>query len=146
MRVWAITESGQMFAVRLKVPRVIYINSKTISQDTEFRKVQKVLPRQRKVYNLYEWESSEDTFIEKFHNLTYHHLMNPTVEGVYETKTPLLFKAIMELGCMVRPKSNMIPRSEQALGRLYKTSELELRTTHDGVYLPSASYEKIYLL
>lgn len=74
--------------------------------------------------------------------------MNPTVEGVYETKTPLLFKAILELGCLVKPKFNMIPKNEQALGRVYKTSELELRhsTGSDSVYLPSNTYERIYLL
>lgn len=112
MKVWAMTEQGQMFAVKLKVPRVIYINSKTVCNEPEFKKVQKILPRERRAYHLYEWESNEETFLEKFHNLTYHHLMNPTVEGVYETKTPLQFKAISEMGCLVRPIANKIPRNE----------------------------------
>lgn len=55
--------------------------------------------------------------------------MNNTVEGVYETKTPLIFKAILELGCMIRPRTNAIPRNEQALGRTYKPNEFEIRTT-----------------
>lgn len=127
MRVWALTESGQMFQVKLKVNRSIYINSKIVCNDPEFKKCNKLLPRNRKAYNLYEWEKSEDVFIEKFHNISYHHLLNHTVEGVYETKVPLLFKAIMELGCLVRPRPSVIPRHEQALGRTYRLHELELK-------------------
>jgi DNA polymerase epsilon subunit 1 len=113
MRIWALTESGQMFQVKLKVPRAIYINSKVICSDPEFKKMNnKSLPRNRKVYNLYEWEKSEDLYQEKFHSLAYHHLLSHTVEGVYETKMPLLFKAVMELGCIVRPRTAVIPRHE----------------------------------
>ena len=50
MRVWALTESGQMFQIRLKIPRVIYINSKVVSDNPDFKKCNKVLPRGRKVY------------------------------------------------------------------------------------------------
>lgn len=51
-----------MFNIRLKVPRVIYINSKITSDQPDFKKVNKVLPRGRKVYHLYEWEKSEEIF------------------------------------------------------------------------------------
>eukprot|EP00347_Sterkiella_histriomuscorum_P016015 403354822 len=147
MKVWAMTESGQMFAVKLKIPRTIYINSKTVCEDADFKKVQKILPRERKAYHLYEWESSEDTFLEKFHNLTYHHLMNPTVEGVYETKMPLVFKAITELGCLVKPRFNAIPKNEQALGRTYSLKEFEQKQIGaDSQYMPSTAFDRIYLL
>jgi hypothetical protein len=59
--------------------------------------------------------------------------MNNNVEGVYETKLPLLFKAILELGCLVKPRSRMIPRTEQALGRTYKVSELEVKSVVSGL-------------
>ena len=39
MRLWVTTENSQMFAVRLKIPRIIYINSKTVCEDADFRKV-----------------------------------------------------------------------------------------------------------
>jgi DNA polymerase epsilon subunit 1 len=112
MRIWALTESGQMFQVKFKVPRTIFINSRVVCNEQEFKKATKLLPRNRKVYNLYEWEKSEDVFLEKFHNLHYHHLLNHNVEGVYETKLPLLFKAVMDLGCLVKPKYSVIPRNE----------------------------------
>jgi hypothetical protein len=62
MRVWALTETGQMFQVKLKIPRTIYINSKVEYKDPEFKKINKVLPRNRKAHFLYEWEKSEDVF------------------------------------------------------------------------------------
>jgi DNA polymerase epsilon subunit 1 len=101
-----------MFNVKLRINRTIYINSKVVCNEAEFKKVNKLLPRGRKTYHLYEWEKSEDVFIEKFHNINYHHLLNHTVEGVYETKMPLLFRALMDLGCMVKPRYSVIPRTE----------------------------------
>ena len=96
---------------------------------------------------MYEWEKSEEFYLEKFQGLQYNHLLNSsTVEGVYETKTPLLFRAITELGCMVKPKGGVIPRNEQALGRTYKVHELEVKSSGDQGYLPSTAYEKLYLL
>jgi DNA polymerase epsilon subunit 1 len=109
-----------MFNVKLKVPRVIYINSKVPCNEQEFKKCNKLLPRNRKVYNLYEWEKSEEVFIEKYHNISYKHLLTHTVEGVYETKMPLLFRTILELGFLVKPIVSIIDRKEQALGRTYK--------------------------
>ena len=38
--------------------------------------------------------------------------MNQNVEGIYETKVSLMFRALLELGCLVRPKAKFIPRSE----------------------------------
>lgn len=51
-----------MFKVNLKVPRTIYINSKVVHDDKEFKKANKILPRGRKVYHLYEWEKPEEIF------------------------------------------------------------------------------------
>ena len=53
--------------------------------------------------------------------------MNHNVEGIYETKVPPRFRALMDLGAIVRPRAKLINRREQALGRTYKISELENR-------------------
>lgn len=80
-------------------------------------------------------------------------MLNHNVEGVYETKLPLIFRAIMDLGCLVKPRTAVIPRNEQALGHIYKIHELEVRAAHqvnstggESAYMPSSSYEKISLL
>jgi len=65
-----MTEQGNMFSVKLNVPKQIYINSKVESAGlAEFCKVQKTLPRNRKSHMLYEWESPEGKFIEKYFNI-----------------------------------------------------------------------------
>lgn len=39
LRVWALTEQGNMFNVKLSVPKMIYINSKVASEMSEFKRV-----------------------------------------------------------------------------------------------------------
>jgi len=102
LKVWALTEQGNMFNVKLNVAKLIYINSKVASAGmAEFKKVQKTLPRNRKSHMLYEWESPEAAFIEKYNNIKQQHLLNENVEGIYETKMPAKFRALIELGCIV---------------------------------------------
>ena len=113
MKVWAATERGEMFPIKLNIPRIIYINSKKESEDKSFRKVNnKILPRNRQTYNLYEWETTEEVYMEKFHNISYEYLLNNNIEGIYETKMPLKFRAVYELGCMLKPRKNKIPPHE----------------------------------
>ena len=70
LRVWALTEQGNMFSVKLNVNKVIYINSKVANAGlADFKKVQKILPRNRKSHQLYEWESPEEKFNEKYVNI-----------------------------------------------------------------------------
>lgn len=74
--------------------------------------------------------------------------MNNEIEGIYETKVPPKFRALIEIGAIVRPRRNLIPKNEQALGRIYKISELENKpfVTEESYYLPNDSYDQIYLL
>ena len=98
-----------MFNVKLNVSRTIYINSKIEKTDPDFKKVMRMtLPRNRKVYNLYEWEANEDGFDAKYKNIKYKHLMNPNTEGIYETMVPIKFKALVELCTIVRPLKKII--------------------------------------
>jgi DNA polymerase epsilon subunit 1 len=67
MKVWVQNDQSNMFAVKVRMPRIIYINSKNENKDSEFKKVNsKILPRNRKVFNLYEWETTEENYQEKF--------------------------------------------------------------------------------
>lgn len=49
---------------------------------------------------------SEEEFRRKFSAIESKYLVNSAIEGVYETKTPLRFRAISEISCMLRPKRN----------------------------------------
>lgn len=101
------------------------------------------------MHQLYEWESPEETFIEKYYNIKQQHLLNQNIEGIYETKVPANFRALIELGAIVRPKKNMIPRNQQALGRTYRIKELENKPSSGGVdsvpYLPDELLSMIFL-
>lgn len=148
MKLWAITDSSNMFPIKLRVPRTLYINSKVESNDKDFKKVRdRILPRNRQTHLLYEWETSEDVYLDRFHNIKYDYLLNGNIEGIYETKMPLQFKAVTEMGCIVRPRKNKIPSHEQAQGRIYQMNELELkRPDEERAYLPSESYDKIFMI
>jgi hypothetical protein len=54
----------------------------------------------------------------------------------------------MVLGNTVKPIKSMLPRNEQALGRTYKMSELEIiaGSKMTESYLPQDSFQRIYLL
>ena len=62
---------------------------------------------------------------------------------------PLKFRAIFELGCVIRPRKNKIPSNEQAQGRVYSIPELEIIKQNqliENPYMQSGTYEKIYLI
>ena len=69
-------------------------------------------------------------------------MLSNNIEGIYETKIPPKFRALMQLGYLVKPIKSMLPRNEQALGRTYKMSELEIvaGTKQAEHYLPADSF------
>ena len=146
MRLWVFNEESAMFDIKLRMPRTVYINSKVTSDRPSFKRVKnKILPRNRQVGQLYEWQPTEDVFQDRFHSITYNYLLNNSIEGVYETKMPPQFRAISDLGCLVRPKKNSIPVGESAKGRIYSLSELEVRNNMqvEQPYLSSGSFKKV---
>ena len=59
------------------MPRTIYINSRVTSSDPKFKRVtNKLLPRDRPVHQLYEWQVSEDEFRQKFAAIESKYLVN----------------------------------------------------------------------
>jgi hypothetical protein len=50
--------------------------------------------------------------------------MSKNVEGIYETKVPLNFRALVDGCAIVKPIKRLISGKEQALGRTYKPEEL----------------------
>ena len=82
------------------------------------------MPRNRKIYNLYQWDTTEQHFIDKFNTIKYKNLLHNNIEGVYETKVPPNFRALLELGSVLKPRKNMISQRDQVLGRKYNFREL----------------------
>jgi hypothetical protein len=105
--VWAFTSSTQLQRLYITIPRTLYINCHdTTSHSVQLilqmggKIVKKVLPHDRPSLNLYEVEIPEHKYLRDEEKNIDFILSDPLVEGVYETKTPLIFRAMTKLGCM----------------------------------------------
>jgi len=96
-RLWALVDKN-LHSVRLTVPRVFYVNSRVeAASGAPGERVYRGLPRSHPCHFLYRFEMPETEFQQKSKELT-QFWMQPSVEGVYESKVPLLFRALMMVG------------------------------------------------
>ncbi|XP_075636199.1 DNA polymerase epsilon catalytic subunit A-like [Castanea sativa] len=138
---WVVLE-GIMLKIPMTVPRVFYLNSKApVTEEFLGRRVSKILPHGRRSFNLYEVIIDEDQFrkySKKFAAL----LADPEVEGIYETKVPLEFNAILQIGCVCKVDKTAKKRNIQDAWSL---SELHMKTTTECSYLEqSISFFYLY--
>ncbi|GAU25117.1 hypothetical protein TSUD_274060 [Trifolium subterraneum] len=112
---WVVVD-GIMLKIPISVPRVFYLNSRSQNEEFSCKRVNKTLPHGRHSYNLY--------------------------EGIYETKVPLDFNAIVQLGCVCKVDKTAKKRSLQEPWNL---SELHMKTTTECAYLEqSISFFYLY--
>ncbi|KAM3201238.1 DNA polymerase epsilon catalytic subunit A [Capsicum annuum] len=116
---WVVV-GGVMHNISVTTPRVFYLNSKTpITEEFPGRRVNKILPHGRHSYNLIEVTIDE-------------HQFKSDVEGIYETKVPLEFSAILQMGCVCKVDKATKKRNPQDGWSL---SELHMKTTTECSYL-----------
>uniref|UniRef100_A0A0R0HLB0 DNA polymerase epsilon catalytic subunit n=1 Tax=Glycine max TaxID=3847 RepID=A0A0R0HLB0_SOYBN len=128
---WVVVD-GSMHKIPVSVPRVFYLNSRSdITEEFMGKRVNKTLPHGRHSYNLYEVSINEIQYGEASKKLAAL-LADPDVEGVYETKVPLEFNAIVQLGCVCKVDKTANKRSLQEPWNL---SELHMKTTVECAYL-----------
>ncbi|KAF3639480.1 DNA polymerase epsilon catalytic subunit B [Capsicum annuum] len=128
---WVVVE-GIMHKIPVTVPRVFYLNSKApITEEFPGRRVNKILPHGCHSYNLIEVTIDEDQFKSESKKLAAH-LADPEVEGIYETKVPLEFSAILQMGCVCKVDKATKKRNPQDGWSL---SELHMKTTAECPYL-----------
>ncbi|KAK6138450.1 hypothetical protein DH2020_027825 [Rehmannia glutinosa] len=72
-----------------------------LSEEFPGRRVNKILPHGHQSYNLIEVTIDEDQFRSESKKLAAH-LADPEVEGIYESKIPLEFSAILQIGCVCK--------------------------------------------
>ncbi|KAH6814720.1 DNA polymerase epsilon catalytic subunit [Perilla frutescens var. frutescens] len=137
---WVVVE-GAMRKIPILVPRVFYLNSKApITEEFPGRRVNKILPHGHQSYNLIEVIIDEDQFRTESKKLAAH-LADPEVEGIYETKIPPEFNAILQIGCVCKVDKSAKKRNFQDGWSL---SELNMKTTTECPYLEH-SYTFFYL-
>ncbi|KAJ8327871.1 DNA polymerase epsilon catalytic subunit [Batrachochytrium dendrobatidis] len=113
---WVLFSSG-IQQVRLNVPRRLYMNSKVSDPgklpnhpQLTVTKRSRILPRNHTCHHLYELEMPESFYIEN--NSLFAALFNhPDVDGVYETNVTLLFRALIQMGCLCE-----VSKSSRSMG------------------------------
>ncbi|KFK43140.1 hypothetical protein AALP_AA1G085200 [Arabis alpina] len=137
---WVVVE-GLMLKIPLTIPRVFYINSKApIAGEFPGKCVNKLLPHGRPSYNLIEVKIQEDQFRKESKKLAAL-FADPEIEGIYETKVPLEFSAICQIGCVCKIDNTAKARNTQDG---WKVGELNMKTTTECPYL-ERSIPLIYL-
>jgi DNA polymerase epsilon subunit 1 len=100
LKVW-VSFDNFMECIYVNIKRKIYINSHKSDVPDVFKPVKLALPRNKPAEKLYEFDIDEKEFKEKFNNFN-DYIIDPSIEGVYETKVPLLFRIIQEFGCQIK--------------------------------------------
>ncbi|XP_015122503.1 DNA polymerase epsilon catalytic subunit A isoform X1 [Diachasma alloeum] len=141
-RLWALV-SGELHQIRLIVPRIFYVNTRKERQEPGpndlWRKCNKILPRSRPVYNLYQYTVPEDLYQKHSQNLM-ESVTNPENEGIYETQMPLIFRAIVNLGCIC----SVDPITSKSESDTFHLHQLQLVASTDS-YLRDQNLKHIYL-
>ncbi|CAL9214158.1 unnamed protein product [Arabidopsis halleri] len=128
---WVVVE-GLMLKIPLTISRVFYINSKVpIAEYFQGKCVNKILPHGRPCYTLTEVKIQEDKF-KKESKKRAALLADPRVEGIYETKVPLEFSAICQIGCVCKVDNKAKHRNTQ---NGWEVGELHMKTTTECHYL-----------
>ncbi|XP_058761674.1 DNA polymerase epsilon catalytic subunit A-like isoform X2 [Vicia villosa] len=127
---WVVVD-GIMLKIPISIPRVFYLNSRSPTEEFSGKRVNKTLPHGRHSYNLHEVTINEVQYKEESKKLAAL-LADPDVEGIYETKVPLEFNAIVQLGCVCKVDKTAKKRSLQEPWNL---SELHMKTTTECAYL-----------
>ncbi|XP_031270603.1 DNA polymerase epsilon catalytic subunit A-like [Pistacia vera] len=138
---WVVVE-GIMFKIPINIQRVFYLNSKeSITEKFPGRCVNKALPHGKHSHNLIEVMIHEDLFRKESKKLAAL-LADPEVEGIYETKVPPEFNAILQIGCVCKADKSTRKRNSQDGWSL---NELHMKTTTECSYLEhSVSFFYLY--
>lgn len=155
--IWAMTNKRQLQRLKVVVPRTIYVNVVQNDYAEKAAKllggtsIQRTLPHSKPVGKLFEVQFSETKF-QRNEKAVANFLTDPNVEGVYESKVPLSFRACIQLGCVTKvhriydPKNPLKHTSMQAKDK-YKISELDFVNVKAHPYLEtgSAIFRKVFL-
>ncbi|KAI1232850.1 hypothetical protein IHE44_0006030 [Lamprotornis superbus] len=144
-RLWAVIGSD-LHCIKLSIPRVFYVNQRIpkAEEGTAYRKVNRILPRSNLVYNLYEYSVPEDMYQEHINEINAD-LSAPDIEGVYETQVPLLFRALIHLGCVCMVSRQLVRHLAGREAETFNIEHLEMRSLAQFTYLEpgEASWERV---
>uniref|UniRef100_A0A8C2PPD4 DNA polymerase epsilon catalytic subunit n=1 Tax=Cyprinus carpio TaxID=7962 RepID=A0A8C2PPD4_CYPCA len=111
---------------------------------TECGNVNRILPRSGVVYYLYQYAVPEDMYQEHINEINAD-LSAPDIEGVYETQVPLLFRALVQLGCMCMVNKQVVRDLAGREADTFDLEHLEMRSLAQFSYLEPGSVRHICL-
>eukprot|EP00039_Didymoeca_costata_P008145 m.108515 g.108515 ORF g.108515 m.108515 type:complete len:2231 (-) comp13968_c0_seq1:73-6765(-) len=148
MRVWAMV-AGDLHSMKIDVYRKFYCNLRVDDPpplSNYVRKINKALPRAHPCLHLYEFSLPEKEFQQRT-KLFSSYFTHPDVEGVYETQVPLLWRAIVDMGCVTVVNQQAIrDRANGKSNGNFNLSDLDMKTVKECPYLEDGGgVEKIFL-
>ncbi|KAK0098900.1 hypothetical protein PV326_000061 [Microctonus aethiopoides] len=146
-KLWALIEQ-ELHQIRLLVPRIFYVNSRKERGEPGindlWRKCSKILPRSRPVYHLYQYTVPEELYQLHSQSLM-ENVTQPENEGIYETQMPLIFRALLNLGCVCNVDGN-ISRSMADGGDTFNLNQLQMKVGMSESYLKQRNAIKFIFL
>ncbi|TDH12869.1 hypothetical protein EPR50_G00050310 [Perca flavescens] len=144
-KLWAVI-GHDLHCMKLNIPRVFYVNQKVPKQEegATYKKVNRMLPRSNIVYYLYEYCVPEDMYQEHINEINAD-LSAPDIEGVYETQVPLLFRALVQLGCVCMVNKHVVRDLAGREADTFDLEHLEMRSLAQFSYLEPGSVRHMYL-
>ncbi|KAI9141033.1 DNA polymerase-like protein epsilon [Paraphysoderma sedebokerense] len=138
-RLWVLIDSS-LHAIKLQIPRIFYVNTQEdsptkFSSQVKLERVSKHLPHSHPVFNLYQVTTSESYYRANIEQIT-KSCNNPHVEGAYETRVPLLFRALLNLGCLCSIDRSKPQALRKGLEEGFELSDLKHETVGKSPYLP----------
>jgi len=148
-KLWVLV-GGSLHSLKLFVPRIFYANSRvtdSIEQSEAVRpfmtRCMRTLPRSHQCLNLYEFKMPEPFYQE--HVKAFSSFMShPTIEGVYETQVPLLFRALLKLGCIASVERDRV-RKGKGLDDGFDLDDLKHEPMTRRPYCENSEFHCIYL-
>ena len=129
---WVMINNDKIQRVNFTAPRTLYIDCNTSQGKTAgYKNVSRDLPHAREQSHLYEVTMPEHRFQKNLNDPT--SFNNHVIEGVYETKTPLVFSVLTQLGCVSQVQK--YKRKEVEANKVYKLGDLERVSKPSNAYL-----------
>lgn len=143
-KVWALVEK-ELHQIKLTVPRIFYVNQRTQREEESgvlYKKANRILPRSRPGYHLYEYTVPEAQYREHSQELT-SDLSSPDIEGIYETQVSLEFRILLRLGCICtvdRAVANRLTKEGMKDIDSFSLEQLNFKSIEYQPYLQKVSY------
>lgn len=97
IKLWVVIDGMHMVSKQIQSYRRIFVNSKVEDHTGSRKLVKRHLPREKPAHFLYEFVTDEESFQKSFKNLD-DFLIDPSIEGVYESQIPLKFQLVLQAG------------------------------------------------